>query len=73
MADISAPTPAPGFRLPSLADLNKLFRSTDIGLAIGIMAIIVVLILPMPSMLLDVFLAFSMVFSVLIMMTAFFI
>ena len=73
MADISAPTPTSGFRLPSLADLNKLFRSTDIGLAIGIMAIIVVLILPLPSFMLDTLLAVSIVFSVLIMMTALFI
>jgi len=63
----------PGFRFPSLADINKTLRSTDIGLAIGIMAIIVVLILPLPSFLLDVLLAISIVFSVLILMTALFI
>jgi flagellar biosynthesis protein FlhA len=63
----------PAFRFPSLADINKTLRSTDIGLAIGIMAIIVVLILPLPSFLLDVLLAISIVFSVLILMTALFI
>ncbi len=75
MADLSTPTPtrAPAFRLPTLGELNRLFRSTDIGLAIGVMAIIVVLILPLPSFLLDVLLAVSIVFSVLIMMTALFI
>ena len=44
-----------------------------IGLAVGIMGIIVVLILPLPPMLLDVLLAVSIVFSVLILMTALFI
>src|SRR5437868_4218055 len=73
MADLSAPTPAAGFRFPSLADINRVLRSTDIGLAIGVMAIIVVLILPLPSFMLDVLLAISIVFSVLILMTARFI
>ena len=76
MADLTnEPSPGrlSGFRLPSLGDLNRLFRSTDIGLAIGIMAIIVVLILPLPPVLLDALLAVSIVFSVLILMTALFI
>ena len=75
MADLSEPTAPPtgGFRFPSLAQINKTLRSTDIGLAIGVMAIIVVLILPLPPMLLDVLLAISIVFSVLILMTALFI
>jgi flagellar biosynthesis protein FlhA len=71
MADLSAPTG--GFRFPSFAAIDKTLRSTDIGLAVGIMAIIVVLILPLPAMLLDVLLAISIVFSVLILMTALFI
>jgi flagellar biosynthesis protein FlhA len=71
LADLSGPTT--GFRLPTLAQLNRTLRSTDIGLAIGIMAIIVVLILPLPAFLLDILLAISIVFSVLIMMTALFI
>ena len=79
MADLTnagAPAAAPAtgnFRIPSLGEVGKLLRSTDIGLAIGVMAIIVVLILPMPAMLLDGLLAISIVFSVLIMMTALFI
>ena len=72
MADLSA-SPAPGFKLPTLAGLNQLLRSSDIGLAIGVMAIIVVLIMPMPPMLLDALLAISIVFSVLVLMTALFI
>ena len=80
MADITnagAPAPAAkalgAFRIPSFREVSRLLRSTDIGLAIGVMAIIVVLILPMPAMLLDALLAISIVFSVLIMMTALFI
>jgi flagellar biosynthesis protein FlhA len=76
VADITqVPVPrAPGsFRIPTLADLNRLLRSTDIGLAIGVMAIIVVLILPLPPFLLDILLAISIVFSVLILMTSLFI
>jgi flagellar biosynthesis protein FlhA len=72
MADLSSPTQAP-FRFPTLAEINRVLRSTDIGLAIGVMAIIVVLILPLPSFMLDVLLAISIVFSVLILMTALFI
>ncbi len=72
MTDTTGAGPG-GFRFPSLAQLNTSLRTTDIGLAIGIMAIIVVLILPLPAMLLDVLLAISIVFSVLILMTALFI
>ncbi|MBO32797.1 MAG: flagellar biosynthesis protein FlhA [Rhodospirillaceae bacterium] len=44
----------------------------DIILALGIMAILVVLILPMPTWMLDVSLAFSITFAVLILMTVIF-
>lgn len=45
----------------------------DIALALGVVCILVVLILPMPGWLLDIALALSMTFSVLILMTALFI
>jgi flagellar biosynthesis protein FlhA len=79
MADLTnagapaAAGPLAGLRLPSIREIGQILRSTDVGLAIGVMAIIVVLILPMPAMLLDALLAISIVFSVLIMMTALFI
>jgi len=57
----------PGFRLGDLA------KRGDIALAVGIMAILVVLILPLPAMLLDFSLAISITLSVLILMTALFI
>lgn len=48
-------------------------KRSDIFLALGIVAILVVLILPMPSWLLDFSLAISITFSVLILMTVLFI
>ncbi len=45
----------------------------DIMLALGVVAILVVLILPLPRWMLDLALAFSITFSVLILMTALFV
>jgi flagellar biosynthesis protein FlhA len=59
--------------LSRLADLGTVLRRSDIGLAIGMMAILVVLILPLPALLLDFSLAISITFSVLILMTSLFI
>ncbi|MET0923515.1 MAG: flagellar biosynthesis protein FlhA, partial [Xanthobacteraceae bacterium] len=64
---------AGGFPLPGLGDLGALLKRGDIALAIGVMAILVVLILPLPPMLLDMSLAISIILSVLILMTALFI
>ena len=57
-------------RLGSIAGVLK---RGDIALAIGVMTILVVLILPLPPVLLDLFLAVSIILSVLILMTALFI
>ena len=62
-----------GFVRPGLDILGALFKRGDIALAIGVMAILVVLILPLPATLLDLALAFSIILSVLILMTALFI
>jgi len=62
-----------GLSLPTRADIRSTIFRGDIGLAVGIMLIMVILILPMPAMLLDFMLAVSIIFSVLIMMTALFI
>jgi flagellar biosynthesis protein FlhA len=56
-----------------LADLGSLLKWSDLSLAVGVMAILVVLILPLPSLLLDFALAISITFSVLILMTSLFI
>ena len=62
-----------GLSVPTGSDLRSSLLRGDIGLAVGIMTIMVILILPMPAMLLDFMLAVSIIFSVLIMMTALFI
>jgi flagellar biosynthesis protein FlhA len=59
--------------LSRLADLGTMLRRSDIALAVGMMAILVVLILPLPPLLLDFSLAVSITFSVLILMTSLFI
>jgi flagellar biosynthesis protein FlhA len=56
-----------------LGDVADLLKRGDIALAIGVMTILVVLILPLPPVLLDLFLAVSIILSVLILMTALFI
>jgi flagellar biosynthesis protein FlhA len=50
-----------------------MLKRGDIALALGVVAILVVLILPMPKWLLDISLAISITFSVLILMTCLFI
>ena len=55
------------------ANLSALMRRSDIALALGIVAILAVLVLPMPSWMLDVGLAVSITFSVMVLMTALFI
>ncbi|MDI3470760.1 MAG: Flagellar biosynthesis protein FlhA [Pseudolabrys sp.] len=73
MSDVSAAPATGGFRLPKFGEMAAILRRGDIALAIGIMTILVVLILPLPSILLDLFLAVSIIMSVLILMTALFI
>ncbi len=56
-----------------LAEIGAVLRRGDIALALAVMTILVVLILPLPPLLLDLFLAVSIILSVLILMTALFI
>lgn len=56
-----------------LAIFAELKKHGDIGLALGVVMILVILILPMPRWLLDIALAASITFSVLVLMTAMFI
>ncbi|ODT70474.1 MAG: flagellar biosynthesis protein FlhA [Pelagibacterium sp. SCN 63-23] len=72
MSDIPS-SPRPGFTLPSPTSVFNMLRSGDIALAAGVMGLIVILIVPMPPLLVDMLLAISIVFSVMIMMTALFI
>jgi len=75
MSDITAApaTSVSGIKLPGLGDIGAFFKRGDIALAIGVLTILVVLILPLPPLLLDFALAISIIFSVLILMTALFI
>ena len=79
MTDTSAqdsgnlPATTPGSGTPVLARIFDTLRGGDLALALGIACILVVLILPMPSWMLDISLAISMAFSVLILMTVLFI
>ena len=67
------PATTPGSGIPALGRISDLLKHGDIMLALGIACILVVLILPMPSWMLDISLAISMAFSVLILMTVLFI
>jgi flagellar biosynthesis protein FlhA len=68
MADAAAPTAARS--IPSARSLLDGFLRGEMGLALGVVGIIVLLILPVPPMLLDLLLAVSVTGSVLILMTA---
>jgi flagellar biosynthesis protein FlhA len=72
MVDVTAGqgTAGNGF---NLADIGNILKRGDIALAFGILTILVVLILPLPSIVLDLFLAVSITVSVLILMTSLFI
>ncbi|HEY0034510.1 MAG TPA: flagellar biosynthesis protein FlhA [Devosia sp.] len=61
------------FKIPTVASVVDMLRSGDIALATGVMSLIVILIVPMPALLVDGLLAISIVFSVMILMTALFI
>jgi flagellar biosynthesis protein FlhA len=62
-----------GMQLPSIGEAIAFLRRGDIALAVAVLTILVVLLLPLPPLLLDFFLATSIIFSVLILMTALFI
>jgi flagellar biosynthesis protein FlhA len=60
-------------KFPKLSEIGNFIKRGDIALAIGVLVILVVLIVPLPSFLLDLFLAISITLSILILMTALFI
>src|SRR5580658_5023930 len=71
MADTTAPAALSAADL--LERLSATLRRGEIALALGVVAILSVLILPLPSWLLDTALALSITFSVLILMVSLFI
>jgi len=64
---------ATGGGFPSLSEIGDILKRGDLALAFGILTILVVLILPLPSIVLDLFLAISITLSILILMTSLFI
>jgi flagellar biosynthesis protein FlhA len=64
---------APNLGREALERFAKAARRGDVGLAFGIIVILMVLILPLPPWLLDIGLALSLTISVLILMVAIFI
>jgi flagellar biosynthesis protein FlhA len=70
MADSNVSAPSSGSPFSSIIDT---LRRGDVGLALGVMFILVVLILPMPKWLLDVMLTVSITLSGLILLTSLFI
>jgi flagellar biosynthesis protein FlhA len=72
MADIAS-TVSPGTLPPAIARIIAALRRGEVALALGVVAILTVLILPMPTWLLDISLALSITFSVLVLMVALFI
>jgi flagellar biosynthesis protein FlhA len=73
MTDVATGGETGKFTMPGLGDIGLMLKRSDIALAVGVMAILVVLILPLPAVLLDMALAISIILSVLILMTALFI
>lgn len=73
MSDTGAEGAGGGGSFDGLAVLKDSLRRPDIALALGVVAILVVLILPMPSWMLDFMLAVSITVSVLILMVCLFI
>ncbi|OPH84018.1 flagellar biosynthesis protein FlhA [Nitrobacter vulgaris] len=64
---------SPGSGFPSFGEIGTMLKRGDLALAFGILTILVVLILPLPSIILDLFLAISITLSILILMTSLFI
>jgi flagellar biosynthesis protein FlhA len=73
MSDITAAPSRGRFTLPALGEIAQIAKRGDLMLATGVLTILVVLILPLPPVVLDLFLAVSITMSVLILMTALFI
>lgn len=70
MSTAKAPTLQSSFGLQSL---SAILKRADIAFALGLLAILTVLILPLPKWLLDISLALSLMISVLVLLTSLFI
>jgi len=71
MTDVPAPTMmSDGMARPTGRDMMGWVVRGEVAMAIGVIGVILLLILPIPTFLLDILLALSLVSSVLILMTA---
>ena len=59
-----------GLARPTGADVRSWLLRGEVGMAVGVIGVILLLILPVPAFLMDLLLAISLVSSVLILMTA---
>ncbi|WP_292152335.1 FHIPEP family type III secretion protein, partial [Brevundimonas sp.] len=59
-----------GMARPTGGDVRNWLLRGEVGMAVGVIGVILLLILPVPKFLLDLLLAISLVSSVLILMTA---
>jgi len=66
MVDAAQPQ-RPGF---SLGDLRSTVMRGEIALAVGVLGILAIMLVPLPPVLLDMLLAVSLIFSILVLMTA---
>src|SRR5215467_12994669 len=57
----------------AFAAVQDYLKNGEIALAAGILGILIVLLLPLPSWMLDICLSFSITFSILILMTSVFV
>jgi flagellar biosynthesis protein FlhA len=73
MVDVTAGQDRTAPAILSLNEIGTILKRGDLALAFGILTILVVLILPLPSVVLDLFLAISITLSILILMTSLFI
>ncbi|GAA0618661.1 flagellar biosynthesis protein FlhA [Brevundimonas kwangchunensis] len=69
-APVSSPLMKDGMARPTGSDMRGWLMRGEVGMALGVIGIIMLLIVPVPSFLLDLLLAISIVSSVLILMTA---
>ncbi len=69
MADANLPT-SRFANAPSARDMLGWVARGEVGLAVGVVGIVVLLILPIPAFLLDMLLAISITSAVLILMTS---
>ncbi|MBU1347078.1 MAG: flagellar biosynthesis protein FlhA [Alphaproteobacteria bacterium] len=71
MTDVPAPQlMKDGLARPTGGDIRGWLMRGEVGMAVGVIGVILLLILPVPKFLLDLLLAISLVSSVLILMTA---